>query len=93
MYPPSRSTSLPVAPSPRCSLLSDFRSPLRGHRGSAGRAALPAHLSRSRILPIIDGIRHLPSRDIDHELAELDGIAGARDAFDCHTPNMARETK
>ena len=52
-------------------------------------SALPSHLRCRFIFPIFNSIRHLPGHNIDHELAELDGIAGAGSALHCHAPNMA----
>lgn len=47
-------------------------------------SAFASHLCRRRILSIIHYVRHSSGRDVDHELAELDWIAGPRGALECH---------
>ncbi len=65
-----------------------LRAALGGQYGCSCHAPTQATqsptLGRRRILPVLHGIRHLPGRDIDHELAELDRVTGAAAALDCH---------
>jgi hypothetical protein len=38
-------------------------------------------------LPIVNDVGNLAGHDVHHQLAELDGIAGAGGAFGCHEPS------
>jgi len=65
-------------------LFGDFCPPLWRHPCSAGSRTLSAHRCRSRVLPIVHGIRRLAGHNVHHELAKLDGIAGPGGALHCH---------
>ncbi len=45
-------------------------------------------LNRSGVLSILHSIFNLPRGDVAYELAELDGVARAGDAFHCHGLSM-----
>ena len=71
------STYLPLCPAPSCALLRDLGALLGRKACRPRRAALAPQFDRSGVLAIILGIGRLPGSDVDDQLPELDGIAGA----------------